>query len=134
MGIVYHEIQASPDELRAEREGDDWDVSHGYASQVDVMMRRNPGMTRSQALAELARVKLEEAQLEKLEDVEDVAEGEDYPFGEAPDEEESKVIDSAISVVEKATSGALTVPSAQAILVDLYGFTPEAAARLLGVG
>jgi hypothetical protein len=133
VGIVYHEIQASPDELRAEREGDDWDVSHGYASQVDVMMRRNPGMTRSQALAELARVKLEEAQLEKLEDVEDELEGEDYPFGEAPDEEEAKVIDSAISVVEKATSGALTVPSAQAILVDLYGFTPEAAARLLGV-
>jgi len=60
VGIVYHEIPKSPDEDRAEREGQEWAVDQGYKSKIDVMIERNPGMTRDQAIAELRRIRADE--------------------------------------------------------------------------
>lgn len=131
VGIVYHEIQASPDELRNERDGDTWSVEHGYASQVDVMMRRNPGMTREQAIAELKRIAADEAALEAEEEI---AEGEKpgHDFGEGIDDNEAKIIEAAVGIVEKATKGDLTATGAKAILVQFYRLPPELADQLLG--
>jgi hypothetical protein len=131
VGIVYHEIQASPDELRNEREGDEWSVSNGYASQVDVMMRRNPGMSRPQAIAELKRIAADEAALEAEEEI---AEGEKpgHDFGEGIDDNEAKVIDATVSIVEKAAKGDIPAAGAKAILVEFYRIPPELADRLLG--
>lgn len=131
VGIVYHEIQASPDELRNERDGDTWAVQHGYASQVDVMMRRNPGMTRAQAIAELKRIKADEAAIE-MEEEEAEEEGVAHDLGEGLDEDEKILVDAAVAIVEKAAKGDLTATGARSILVDLYRFPPELADRLLG--
>jgi len=138
VGIVYHEIQASPDELRNEREGDEWSVENGYASQVDVMMRRNPGMTRPQAIAELKRIRADEAALEAEEEEderkEEIAEGETYghDFGEGIDDNEAKIIEATVSIVEKAAKGDIPAAGAKAILVEFYRLPPELADRLLG--
>lgn len=131
VGIVYHEIQASPDELRNERDGDTWSVEHGYASQVDVMMRRNPGMTRPQAIAELKRIAADEAALEAEEEI---AEGEKpgHDFGEGIDDNEAKVIEATVSIVEKAAKGDIPAAGAKAILVEFYRIPPDLADRLLG--
>ena len=132
VGIVYHEIQASPDELRNEREGDEWSVENGYASQVDVMMRRNPGMTRPQAIAELKRIAADEAALEAEEEI---AEGEKvgHDFGEGIDDNEAKIIEATVSIVEKAAKGDIPAAGAKAILVEFYRIPPELADQLLGV-
>lgn len=54
--VRYHEIEKSPEEQRAERESLDWDLSHGQRSAIDVYMERNPGTTRDDAIAALARI------------------------------------------------------------------------------
>jgi hypothetical protein len=59
VGIVYHEVGKSPDEERAEREDQEWSLKNGFASSSDVMMARNPGMSREEALLELARIQRE---------------------------------------------------------------------------
>ena len=63
VGIVYHEIGRSPDEERQSREATDWEKAAGLLSSVDVMMRYRPGLTREQAIAEVRRVREEEASL-----------------------------------------------------------------------
>jgi hypothetical protein len=59
IGIVYHEIGKGPEEERADREDQEWALKNGLLSPSDVMMLRNPGMSRGDALAELARVQRE---------------------------------------------------------------------------
>lgn len=59
VGIVYHEVGKSPDEERAQREDQEWSIKNGFASASDVMMERNPGMSREEALLELARIQRE---------------------------------------------------------------------------
>ena len=63
VGIVYHEIGRSPDEERQRREASDWQKSAGLMSSVDLMMEYRPGLTREQAIAEVRRVREEEASL-----------------------------------------------------------------------
>lgn len=63
IGIVYYEIGRSPDEERQQREADEWERAQGLISQVDLMMRRRPGLTREEAVAELRRVRAEEAEI-----------------------------------------------------------------------
>jgi hypothetical protein len=58
-GIIYHEIGKGPDEERAEREDQEWALKNGLMSQSDVMMARNPGMSREDAVTELARIQRE---------------------------------------------------------------------------
>lgn len=59
IGIVYHEIGKGPEEERADREDQEWALKNGLLSPSDVMMLRNPGMSREDALIELARVQRE---------------------------------------------------------------------------
>jgi len=49
-----------PQEMQARREQDEWDVANGYRSTVDVYMDRHPGTSREDAIASLARVKLDQ--------------------------------------------------------------------------
>ena len=63
VGIVYQEIEGSPDEERSEREGQEWEVTQGYRSKIDIMIERNPGMTREQAVFELRRIRADEAEI-----------------------------------------------------------------------
>ena len=59
LGIVYYEIGKGPEEERADREDQEWALKNGLLSPSDVMMIRNPGMSREDALIELARVQRE---------------------------------------------------------------------------
>lgn len=62
--VVYHEIERSPDEERQEREAQEWAVANGQASPVDVYISRNPGASREQAIADLARIRRDMAEIE----------------------------------------------------------------------
>jgi len=81
VGIVYQEIEGSPDEERSEREGQEWEVTQGYRSKIDVMIERNPGMTREQAVFELRRIRADEAEIMAPARPVEVA-----PADEGPDE------------------------------------------------
>ena len=61
--IAYTEIRASPDEEREQRESDEWEVAQGLASIVDVYQRRNPGLTREEAITQLRRIREDERQI-----------------------------------------------------------------------
>lgn len=61
VGILYDEIELSTLEQKADLEADQVEIDMGIASRVDVLMRRRPGLTREQAIAELRRVQADEA-------------------------------------------------------------------------
>ena len=60
VGLLYRPIPESPNEQRAARERDEWDIDHGLASRVDLYLDRHPGVTREAAIAELRRIAAEE--------------------------------------------------------------------------
>jgi hypothetical protein len=62
---VYAKIPKAPDELEEERAEDTWAMSQGFASRVDVLRRRNPGMDQEAAIEHLARVAVENALVEQ---------------------------------------------------------------------
>lgn len=64
--ILYQEIARSPEEERADREAQEWEVEQGLASRVDLYMRRNPGADRELALKELARIRADELAIETI--------------------------------------------------------------------
>jgi hypothetical protein len=55
-GILYDEIDASPDEEKAEREESEWMVAQGMMSPIDLYIEWHEGATREDAVRELARV------------------------------------------------------------------------------
>lgn len=69
--IEYRIIPLGPDEAKAGREQDDWDLAHHTCSIVDVYLRDHPGLTRAEAVAALKRNKEENDML-----------GEDEPTAE----------------------------------------------------
>ena len=58
---VYARIPKTPDELQEEREEDTWAMEQGFASKIDILKKRNPGMTQEAAIQHLAEVAVEEA-------------------------------------------------------------------------
>ena len=58
--VQYWRPDAMPQEMQARREQDEWDVANGYRSTVDVYMDRHPGTSREDAIASLARVKMDQ--------------------------------------------------------------------------
>jgi hypothetical protein len=62
---VYAKIPKAPDELEEERAEDTWAMAQGFASKVDVLRRRNPGMDQEAAIEHLARVAVENALVEQ---------------------------------------------------------------------
>lgn len=65
VGILYYEIARTPEEQRAELEVDQAELQTGQVSRIDLMMRRNPGLSREQALIEVVRVAREEAEVSR---------------------------------------------------------------------
>jgi hypothetical protein len=63
--LNYAIIPLGPDEAAAEREQNDWDVEHGLVSVVDLYLRRNPTRTRAEAVADLRRIKAENAMFDE---------------------------------------------------------------------
>ena len=59
--IVYHRPPRSPGEEKDARERDEWLVSNGYRSKVDVYRARYPGLTSDDAVEDLRRIAREEA-------------------------------------------------------------------------
>ncbi len=62
--IVYHRAPRSPQEERNQRERDEWLVSNGYRSRVDVHKERYPGLSTADALADLRRIQEEQAMVD----------------------------------------------------------------------
>ena len=58
---VYHRIPKTPDELQEQREEDTWAMAEGFASKIDVLRTRNPGMDQAAAIQHLAQVAVEDA-------------------------------------------------------------------------
>lgn len=65
-----------PQEMSARRDQDEWDVANGYRSTVDVYMDRHPGTSREDAIASLARVRMDESAIAR-----EVAAAEVDPLG-----------------------------------------------------
>jgi len=59
--IVYHRPPRSPGEEKDARERDEWLVSNGYRSKVDVYRARYPGLSTSDAVEDLRRIRRDEA-------------------------------------------------------------------------
>jgi len=59
--IVYHRPPRSPGEEKDARERDAWLVEHGYRSRVDVYRSRYPGLSTSDAVEDLRRIRRDEA-------------------------------------------------------------------------
>jgi hypothetical protein len=59
--VQYWRPDAMPQEMSARRDQDEWDVANGYRSTVDVYMDRHPGTSREDAIASLARVRIDES-------------------------------------------------------------------------
>lgn len=57
LGILYDEIELSAQEQRADLEVDQKELDMGIASPIDILMRRRPGLSRDQAIAELLRIR-----------------------------------------------------------------------------
>lgn len=74
VGVLYFEIPLTADETRTQLEVDARELETGVVSRVDVMMRRNPGITREQAIAEIVRIARDEAEIARL-----IAEGSTTP-------------------------------------------------------
>lgn len=64
--IVYKRPPPSPQEDAADRDRQAWELEHRFRSHVDVIVERNPGITREDALALAARVRAEEAEIQRL--------------------------------------------------------------------
>jgi len=118
--VRYHEIEKSPEEQRAEREGMDWDLAHGQRSSIDVYMERNPGTTREDAITALARI---------ARDVQVISEAAGTSGG--ADVQPSVGIVTAIAERQNAVrSGLVGKPEARAFLIK-YGGCSEAEASAL---
>lgn len=59
--IVYHRPPRSPGEEKDARERDAWLVENGYRSRVDVYRARYPGLSTDDAIADLRRIRRDEA-------------------------------------------------------------------------
>ncbi len=59
--IVYHRPPRSPGEEKDAREADEWSVTNGYRSKVDIYRARYPGLTEDNAITDLRRIAREEA-------------------------------------------------------------------------
>jgi hypothetical protein len=68
--IVYAEVPLGADELRAQSEQLDARLRRGTMSRVDVYMQDHPGVTREHAIAELKRIRREEAEIEAAATIE----------------------------------------------------------------
>lgn len=117
VGIVYHEIGRSPDEERQARDSTDWEKKAGLLSSVDVMMRYRPGLTREQALAEVQRVKSEEATLTA-----DAGQTTTPLVG---------IVTASLDAVARVASGEIPREAGVQFLVEFAGMDPERADRLL---
>lgn len=118
MGIIYHEIPKGPDEMRNEREQDDWDDKHGLVSGVDLYMRRNPSASRQQAIDELARVAM---------DKRDVM----VASGQAPQREWLVGSQDGVrDVCIKIAAGNLTEDAGRILFETLYGIETAVADQL----
>tara|TARA_R110000851_G_scaffold323139_1_gene489582 strand:- start:787 stop:2748 length:1962 start_codon:yes stop_codon:yes gene_type:complete len=63
--VQYWRPDPMPQEMAAKREQAEWDVANGYRSSVDVYMDRYPGTTRADAVAALARVRLDGSEIDR---------------------------------------------------------------------
>lgn len=59
--VTYRQIARSPDELRAEREQQEFELAQGLISPVDVYLRNHPGASREDAINQLTQVKVQQA-------------------------------------------------------------------------
>ena len=121
--IAYTEIRASPDEEREQREADEWEVAQGLASVVDVYQRRNPGLTREEAIAQLQRVALD-------------AEAVKAATGGAADIQATALngaqVQAAMGIVSAVAAGQIPRDSALGALVRFFQLTEDDASAVLG--
>tara|TARA_R110002020_G_scaffold187199_1_gene385405 strand:+ start:45 stop:893 length:849 start_codon:yes stop_codon:yes gene_type:complete len=149
--IVYATPPRSPQEEKEARDSADWNVANGYRSKVDTYIDRNPGVSREEALDQLADIGRESSILDGMIAGEPVAVapivGE--PDTEAPEAEADVVIDeesqadkavalngaqiqAAQSIVEGVSTGLIPRESGISMLVGFLGIAPEAAEAVMG--
>ena len=66
LSISYTEIALSPDEERAQREQDEWDLAHGLVTRAELYVRRNPGATLDEARARIAEADADRARQQPM--------------------------------------------------------------------
>lgn len=63
--IVYHQIPATPEEQREQRDQETWELDNDLISPVDVYQRKHPGTTDDDAINAIVRSKVHKATVEK---------------------------------------------------------------------
>lgn len=131
--ITYTRPPPSPEMQRSQREDLDWRRKEGLISPVDAMITLNPGMSREAAAAEIIRVKVESARLNREinaaisrdagDDDQSVAESTALNGAQAQ---------AASTLLENVVNRALPPDTAIAALTALFGIPAETAARLVG--
>lgn len=130
--VQYWRPDAMPQEMQARREQDEWDVANGYRSTVDVYMDRHPGTSREDAIASLARVKMDQTaitrEIQSMEPDEVAAIGVDPDdlvdsVGELSDAAEAlqSMIDAGEIDVDRMAQTVESISEA----IDLLGRTPD---------
>jgi hypothetical protein len=127
--VQYWRPDAMPQEMAARREQDEWDVSNGYRSTVDVYMDRYPGTSREDAIRALARVRIDESEItrqsEALAAIDDVA----AALAESPAEDGAKESDLALNgaqvtafveVLKSVSDGTVNKPAALVLLQSAF--------------
>ena len=143
--IVYATPPRSPQEEKEARDAADWNVANGYRSKVDTYIDRNPGVSREEALDQLADIGREAAILDGMIEGEPVEVADGEPQDEAPDvviDEEAQAdkavalngaqIQAAQSIVEGVSLGSIPRESGISMLVGFLGIAPEAAEAVMG--
>ena len=109
--VTYPPIAMSPDELRALREQLDWELEKGVIDLPTAVMRLNQGMDRNQAVQELARIQGQQG-------VEAQSSG--------------AKMQAATEIITKVSAGQMPRDAGVALLANLFGFTTEVAAQMMG--
>lgn len=125
IGVVYHEIERSPDEERQSREADRELVAMGQLSPVDMYVRDHPGLTREQAIAALAQVGADRARIEAATSAMTGAKAADSALNGAQ-------VTAAVDIVSRYHAGALSRDSAAAMLVQFFNLAPAVANAIVG--
>ena len=130
--VQYWRPDAMPQEMQARREQDEWDVANGYRSTVDVYMDRHPGTSREDAIASLARVKMDQTAITR--EIQSMDPDEVHAIGVDPDDlvdSVGELSDAAEALQSMIEAGQIDVDRmAQTVesiseAIDLLGRAPD---------
>jgi hypothetical protein len=127
--LTYAKIGATADEEQGERDQLDWEQQKGHKSEVDVYIAKHPGTSPEAAVAELVRVRVDQARLKLTTDEALQAAG--LNVDTAGVERRIGEMEFAKSVAVDVGAGALALEVGRGLLASMLGLTGDEVAKIL---